>query len=83
MPIFDATATLVGASPTCADCEGFSFRQVEPGVWYPCPACLGSGLADVRGTLNPSVCVRNARLDERRTSGERIGATNREKGRAA
>lgn len=47
----------------CVVCQHFGYVQQQPGRWYPCPACHGSGRADRRGSQDPSVCVRDSTLD--------------------
>ncbi len=47
----------------CVVCKHFGYVQQQPGRWYPCPACHGSGRADQLGSQDPSVCVRDSALD--------------------
>lgn len=47
----------------CPTCGHFGYVQPEPGKWYACPVCRGSGRVDVLGSADPSVCVRDSRLD--------------------
>jgi hypothetical protein len=47
----------------CVVCGHFGYVQQQPGRWYPCPACHGSGRADHLGSQDPSVCVRDSTLD--------------------
>ncbi len=47
----------------CVVCAHFGYVQQSPGRWYPCPACHGSGRADLLGSQDPSLCVRDSTLD--------------------